>query len=100
MQKFILSKDQEDFQCNYSFTPGQKMFFKAYFEHNLGKYHLRILDQLNNTRLNKYGKISAEGITLSWRIPNKIKNGHSGIWQIEMNMRDKIYRLFFFVKGT
>ncbi|MHA1972696.1 MAG: hypothetical protein ACTSW1_06880 [Candidatus Hodarchaeales archaeon] len=97
MEKFILAKDQKDLQCSYSFNPGQQMFFKAYFQDSMENYHLRIIDQQNNIRLNSYGRMSAEGVSLAWKIPSEIRNHHCGIWQIEVNIQEKTYRLFFFV---
>ncbi len=79
------------------FKPGQKLYFEVQTAFKMDKYHIRILDQSNNSRLTCYGKTSNK-ITLEWPIPKTINERHLGIWQLQFKSGSDSYSLFFYVK--
>jgi len=98
MYDFRLSQITLANQEHYSFSPGQTFNFKAKFSEIPHKYHLQIRDKNKNTRLNRYGKGSENGINLKWPIPKTVKKRHLGIWEISINSDTEQFSLFFNVK--
>lgn len=82
-------------QEHYTFSPGQTLNFQMKFPH---KYHLQIRDKNKNTRLNRYGKGSENGIDFKWPIPKSVKKRHLGIWEISIKSDTEQFSLFFNVK--
>ena len=98
MYDFHLTKKNIENHEPYTFSPGQKVKFKAKFSEIPYKYHLQIRDKNNNTRLNRYGKGSEEGIKLTWPIPKTVRRRHLGIWEIIIRSDTEQFSLFFNVK--
>ncbi|MFX0182621.1 MAG: helix-hairpin-helix domain-containing protein [Candidatus Hodarchaeota archaeon] len=102
MPSIDISLAKDPFQRCFAFAPGEKMRIEVKFEDQVPeRYRLKILDQRNNSRLNRYGKGSEDGIILEWPIPPTLKIEHLGIWhiQIEDYRNDQLLlRSFFFVE--
>ncbi|MFX0209234.1 MAG: helix-hairpin-helix domain-containing protein [Candidatus Hodarchaeota archaeon] len=102
MSSIDISLANNPFQRCFAFAPGEKMRIQVKFEDPIPeRYRLQILDQRNNSRLNRYGKGSKDGIILDWPIPPTIKADHLGIWyvKIEDYRKDQlILESFFFVE--
>jgi predicted flap endonuclease-1-like 5' DNA nuclease len=102
MSSIDISLAKDPFQRCFAFAPGEKMRIQVKFEDQVPeRYRLKILDQRNNSRLNRYGKGSEDGIILEWPIPPTLKSEHLGIWhiQIEDYRNDQLLlRSVFFVE--
>ncbi|MHA2296603.1 MAG: helix-hairpin-helix domain-containing protein [Candidatus Hodarchaeales archaeon] len=61
-------------------------------------YRMQILDSCQNSRLNRYGKGSKEGIELDWPIPKSIREDHFGIWQIKVESDTGTFSQIFHVE--
>ncbi len=99
MYDFSLSQKIFVNQGHYTFSPGQTFNFKAKFSEIPYKYHLQIRDKNKNTRLNRYGKGSENGIDFKWPIPKSVKKRHLGIWEISIKSDTEQFSLFFNVKN-
>jgi predicted flap endonuclease-1-like 5' DNA nuclease len=67
----------------FAVVPGERINIQVTFGPQIPyQYRLQILDQRNNSRLNRYGKGSDQGIELTWPIPRTIRKEHHGIWRI------------------
>ncbi len=85
MSSIDISLANDPLQKCYAFAPGEKLRILVTFEDPIPeKYRLQILDKRNNTRLNRYGKGSDQGIMLDWLIPTTIRNEHLGMWYIQV----------------
>lgn len=61
------------------------------------KYHIRVLNQSNNSRFICYGK-ALNKITLEWPLQKTINKRHLSIWQLQFKSDSETYSIFFFVK--
>lgn len=100
MQEFQLSQLSISKHEPYTFSPGQKFDFEAKFSEIPHRYHLQIRDKNNNTRLNRYGKGSDQGIKLIWPIPKTIRKRHLGMWKLIVSSDTEHFSLFFNVKDS
>lgn len=83
----------------FSFVPGEKIHVQVKFGYQIpDHYRLQVLDQRNNSRLNRYGKGSDEGIVLDWPIPHTIRNEHFGVWQIQVEADTGSFSQTFYVE--
>jgi predicted flap endonuclease-1-like 5' DNA nuclease len=87
----------------FAFEPGEKIHINLSFDEELipNYYRLQILDNRQNSRLNRYGKGSSEIAILNWPIPKTIRKEHLGVWQVWITDRDdekKSFGQFFFVE--
>jgi predicted flap endonuclease-1-like 5' DNA nuclease len=79
-------------------VPGEKIRIHVKFDQIPDRYRLQILDQRKNSRLNRYGKGSNEGILLEWPIPLTIRKEHLGLWQINIEAKSGSFNKIFFVE--
>ena len=100
MYDFQLSQKSISNHEPYTFSPGHKFNFEVKFSEIPNRYHLQIRDKNNNTRFNRYGKGSEEGIELTWPIPSNIRKRHLGIWRIIVRSDTEQFSLFFSVKDS
>ncbi len=100
MYDFHLSQKNIENHEPYTFSPGQKFNFQTKFSEIPHKYHLQIRDKNDNTRLNRYGKGSEQGIKLTWPIPKTVRRRHLGIWKIIVRSDTEQFSLFFEVKDN
>jgi len=69
----------------FAVVPGEMINIQVTFGSKIPyQYRLQILDKRNNSRLNRYGKGSDQGIELTWPIPRTIRDEHHGIWRIQV----------------
>ncbi|UCG04304.1 MAG: hypothetical protein JSW11_10020 [Candidatus Heimdallarchaeota archaeon] len=69
----------------FAVVPGEMINIQVTFGDQIPyQYRLQILDKRNNSRLNRYGKGSDQGIELTWPIPRTIRDEHHGIWRIQV----------------
>ncbi|MHA1941076.1 MAG: hypothetical protein ACXACP_06935 [Candidatus Hodarchaeales archaeon] len=100
MQEFNLVPEMNLNSDSFTYTPGQRVIFKAKFSQIPERYRLQILDGNKNSRFNQYGKGSSLGINFSWPIPKMMKSRHLGLWQISINTASEIFRCYFEVKSN
>lgn len=83
----------------FAFVPGEKIHIHVKFGDQIpNHYRLQVLDHRSNSRLNRYGKGSNEGIILDWPIPHTIRDEHFGVWQIQMECDTGSFSQIFYVE--
>ncbi|MHA2407920.1 MAG: helix-hairpin-helix domain-containing protein [Candidatus Ranarchaeia archaeon] len=85
MSSISIWKTKNPMHKVFAVVPGEMINIQVNFGDQIPyQYRLQVLDQRNNSRLNRYGKGSDQGIELSWPIPRTIRAEHHGIWQIQV----------------
>ncbi|MFX0122615.1 MAG: helix-hairpin-helix domain-containing protein [Candidatus Hodarchaeota archaeon] len=85
MSSISIWKTKNPMHKLYAVVPGEMINIQVTFGDQIPyQYRLQILDQRNNSRLNRYGKGSDQGFELSWPIPRTIRDEHLGVWRIQV----------------
>lgn len=99
MSTIFIRKTKEPMHNVFAFVPGEKINIQVKFGDQIpNHYRLQILDHRNNSRLNRYGKGSDEGIVLNWPIPHTIRDKHLGVWRIQVEMDTGSFGQHFYVE--
>ena len=99
MSTISIRKSKDPMYKVFSFIPGEKIHIHVKFGDQIpDHYRLQVLDQRNNSRLNRYGKGSKEGIVLDWPIPRTIRDEHFGSWQIQVDADTGNFGHIFYVE--
>ena len=85
MSSISICKAKNPMYKVFAVAPGERINIQVTFGSQIPyQYRLQILDRRNNSRLNRYGKGSDQGIELTWPIPRTIRDEHHGIWRIQV----------------
>lgn len=99
MSTISIRKTKDPLHNVFAFIPGEKMNIQVQFgDHVPLHYRLQILDQRNNSRLNRYGKGSEKGFVFDWCIPRTIRDDHFGVWRIQVEADTGFFSHSFFVE--
>ncbi|UCG90597.1 MAG: hypothetical protein JSU57_02380 [Candidatus Heimdallarchaeota archaeon] len=99
MSMISIRKTKEPMHNVFAFIPGEKINIQVKFGDQIpNHYRLQVLDHRNNSRLNRYGKGSDEGIVLDWPIPRTIRDEHLGVWRIQVEADTGSFGQHFFVE--
>lgn len=99
MNKISIQKAEDPISKVFAIIPGDKIRIQVKFGDRIpDRYRLQILDHRNNSRLNRYGKGTDEGIDLSWPIPRTIRAEHFGVWKIQIDADTESFGQVFYVE--
>ena len=99
MNKISIQKAEDPISTVFAIIPGDKIRIQVKFGERIpDRYRLQILDHRNNSRLNRYGKGTDEGIDLSWPVPRTIRAEHFGVWKIQIDADTESFCQTFYVE--